>query len=213
MLFKHRRSLGKHNWHTAHLVRPVTSPRRLRGVFVTNRSLRPTESVRHTVAPRKGLKRRPFLGLLPGFAVPPAFLLHRNLKHAHYPLVPRLPRYGFGWAALASFHRQGPVHHRRPLPAKTLTSSYCFRSSTNRPRENQILGSEAQRFSLRLLFLPRIRFTAKSSAPLGSSCQSRLCSSARRLNPKPRRACFRALRLRSAPEIDSASLRLFPCYL
>ena len=55
-----------------------------------------------------------------------------------------------------------------------------------------------------------IRFTAKSSAPLGSSYQSRLCSSARRINPKPRRARFRALRLRSAPEIDSASLRSFP---
>jgi hypothetical protein len=30
------------------------------------------------------------------------------------------------------------------------------------------------------------------------------------INPKPRRARFRALRLRSAPEIDSASLRSFP---
>jgi len=38
------------------------------------------------------------------------------------------------------------------------------------------------RYSLRLVFLLHIiRFTAKSAAPLGSSCQSRLCSSARRL--------------------------------
>ena len=41
--------------------------------------------------------------------------------------------------------------------------------------------SQVQQFSLRLVFSSHIRFTAKSSAPLGSSCQSRLCSSARRI--------------------------------
>jgi hypothetical protein len=70
-----------------------------------------------------------------------------------------------------------------------------------------------QRFSLRLVVLPPIRFAAKSSAPVGSFCQSRLCSCARCINPKQRRARFRALRLRFAPEIDSASLRSFPRHL
>jgi hypothetical protein len=53
----------------------------------------------------------------------------------------------------------------------------------------------------------------QTATPVGSSCQSRLCSSARRysriaysnfldITPEPRRARFRALRLRSAPGID-----------
>ena len=74
------------------------------------------------------------------------------------------------------------------------------------PDKTKFSESQVKRYSLRLVFLPHIRFTAKSSAALGSFCQSRLCSSARRINLKPRRARFRALRLRSAPEIDSASL-------
>jgi len=48
-------------------------------------------------------------------------------------------------------------------------------------REKQIVWSQALRYSLRLVFHLHIRFTAKSSAPLGSFCQSRLCSSARRI--------------------------------
>jgi hypothetical protein len=55
------------------------------------------------------------------------------------------------------------------------------------------------RFSLRLVFLADIRFTAKSGATVGSSCQSRLCSSARRIHQT------RAV-LASAP-FGSATLR------
>jgi hypothetical protein len=49
------------------------------------------------------------------------------------------------------------------------------------PDKTKFSGSQVQRYSLRLVFLPHIRFTAKSAAPVGSSCQSRLCSSARRI--------------------------------
>jgi hypothetical protein len=98
----------------------------------------------------------------------------------------------------------GPDHQN------TLTSAYYSDIPINMLTENQILWAQVQRYSLRLVFLPHIRFTAKSRAPVGSSCQSRLCSSARRITPKSRRARFRALRLRSAPGIDSASLRSFP---
>jgi hypothetical protein len=70
------------------------------------------------------------------------------------------------------------------------------------------------RCSLRLIFPPfHIRFMAKSRAPFGSFCQSRLCSSARRL-PQTRAVLASAPLplepapgLRCAPEIDSASLR------
>jgi hypothetical protein len=49
---------------------------------------------------------------------------------------------------------------------------------------------------------------AKSAAPVGSSCQSRLRSSARLINQN--RAVLASAPLGSAPEIDSASLRSLP---
>ena len=67
------------------------------------------------------------------------------------------------------------------------------------PDKTKFSGSQVQLYSLRLVFLPHIRFTAKSSAPVGSSCQSRLCSSARRI-PQDRAV------LASAP-LGSAPLR------
>jgi hypothetical protein len=98
------------------------------------------------------------------------------------------------------------------LPPNTLTSSYFFRHSNKHPRQNQILwvtSESGTAFGLSS-FLCYIRFTAESGAPVGSFCQSRLCSSARRI-PQNRAVLASApLRLRSAPEIDSASLRSFP---
>jgi hypothetical protein len=67
------------------------------------------------------------------------------------------------------------------------------------PKRTKFSGSQVQRYSLRLVLLSHIRFTAKSAAPVGSSCQSRLCSSARRI-PQNRAV------LASAPS-DSAPLR------
>ena len=68
------------------------------------------------------------------------------------------------------------------LPTNTLTSSYYFRHSNKHAQTKpNSLGHKRKRYSLRLVFLPRIRFTAKSGAPVGSFCQSRLCSSARRI--------------------------------
>jgi hypothetical protein len=54
-----------------------------------------------------------------------------------------------------------------------------FRHSNKHVQRSKFSWSQSQRYSLRLVFLPHIRFTAKSRAPVGSSCQSRLCSSAR----------------------------------
>jgi hypothetical protein len=65
------------------------------------------------------------------------------------------------------------------------------------PDKTKFSGSQVQRYSLRLVFLPLIRFTAKSAAPVGSSCQSRLCSSARRIPQN--RAVLASAPLGSAP--------------
>jgi hypothetical protein len=76
------------------------------------------------------------------------------------------------------------------------------------PDKTKFSGSQVQRYSLRLVFLPHIRFTAKSAAAVGSSCQSRLCSAARLINQN--RAALASAPLGSAPEMDSASLRSLP---
>jgi hypothetical protein len=86
----------------------------------------------------------------------------------------------------------------RALPRNTLTSSYYFRHSNKHAQTKpDFSGSQVQRYSLRLVFLPHIRFTAKSAAPVGSSCQSRLCSSARRIPQN--RAVLASAPLGSAP--------------
>jgi hypothetical protein len=95
------------------------------------------------------------------------------------------------------------------LPPNTLTSSYYFRHSNKYAQTKpSSQGHKRKRYSLRLVFLPHIRFTAKSGAPVGSPCQSRLCSSARLTNQN--RAVLSSAPLGSAPEIDSASLCSFP---
>ena len=84
------------------------------------------------------------------------------------------------------------------LPTNTLTSSYYFRHSNKHAQTKpNSLGHKRKRYSLRLVFLPRIRFTAKSGAPVGSFCQSRLCSSARRIPQN--RAVLASAPLGSAP--------------
>ena len=65
------------------------------------------------------------------------------------------------------------------------------------PDKTKFPGSQVQRYSLRLVFLPHIRFTAKSAAAVGSCCQSRLCSAARLINHN--RAVLASAPLGSAP--------------
>ena len=65
------------------------------------------------------------------------------------------------------------------------------------PDKTKFSGSQVQPYSLRLVFLAHIRFTAKSSAAVGSYCQSRLCSSARRIPQN--RAVLASAPLGSAP--------------
>ena len=73
----------------------------------------------------------------------------------------------------------------RPGGAITTASVLAMRPTLNHrsPLQPHSVSKLANsRCSLRLIFPPfHIRFMAKSRAPFGSFCQSRLCSSARRL--------------------------------
>jgi hypothetical protein len=93
------------------------------------------------LGPRKELKRRPFLGLHLGFAVPPAFLpIGTRVPTCALALGSRGCAVADGWGALVlsigrparlsslSQSNSGPIFTRlRALPPNTLTSSYYFR--------------------------------------------------------------------------------------
>ena len=98
----------------------------------------------------------------------------------------------------------------RDLPPNPLTSSYHFRHSNRHPQSkpnslgHRFSGTAFGRSSF-LTFVSRRRLSCGRlllSIPLVQLCAAH--------NPKLHRARFRALRLRSAPVIDSASLRSFP---
>jgi hypothetical protein len=76
-------------------------------------------------------------------------------------------------------------------PESRTPLAHCFLAESSGPSVRVY-----QRYSLRLV-LPHIRFTAKSRAPVGSPCQSRLCSSARRIPQN--RAVLASAPLGSAP--------------
>jgi len=99
---------------------------------------------RERLPPRKGLKRRPFLGLHPGFAVPPSVSSQSELpgRHAHSLGIAVSSAVADGWGALAlsigkapSIVVTEPIQLRsdftrlRALPPDTLTSSHYFRHS------------------------------------------------------------------------------------
>jgi hypothetical protein len=104
----------------------------------------------------------------------------------------------------SDFTRLHPSHQTR-LPALTTSDI-----PTNMPRENQILR------------VTSLAVQPSAGLPSSHSFHGEVCRSGRLLlsipllqlcaahTPKPGRARFRALRLRSAPEIDSASLRSVP---
>ena len=69
-----------------------------------------------------------------------------------------------------------PDHWSEGEPAVEVSAKPSFITKLN--KQTRLFS----RHSLRLIFPPfHIRFMAKSRAPFGSFCQSRLCSSARRL--------------------------------
>ena len=168
------------------------------------------------LAPRKGLKRRPFLGLHPGFAVPPAFLpIGTRLPTCALALGSRGYAVADGRGALVlsigktrsiwrhsanptsvRFHafRRSPTKHTDELLLLPTFQQAC-------PDKTRFSGSQAKAVQ-RLAGLPSLHsFQAEVWRSVGSFCQFRLCSSARRI-PQNRAvlasAPFRAP-LRSGP--------------
>ena len=172
----------------------------------------------------RSLKTRPFLGLYPGFAVPPAFLpMVLECRHAHSLWVAVGCAVADGWVALVlsigkarSIVVTEPIQLRSDftrlldLPPNILTNSYYFRHYNKHAQTKP--NSLGHRFSGTAFgWSSFFTFVSRRSLPLRRLLLSIPLVQLRAAHkPKPRRARFRALRLRSAPEIDSASLRSFP---
>ena len=112
----------------------------------------------HGLRRGRNSKRRPFLGLHPGVAVPPSVSANRN-SSADMPLAlgSRGCAVADSWGALAlSIERAArlsslPIQLRsdftrlRALPPNTLTSSYYYRNSNKHAEKTKFSGSEVQR--------------------------------------------------------------------
>jgi hypothetical protein len=140
-----------------------------------------TESVvlRHGLRRGRNSKGRPFLGLHPGFSGAPQRSCQSELGRCRaQPL----------WVGGRGIVVTEPIQLRFDLrvyarPPTKQTDELLLLPTFQQacPEKTKFSQSQLQRCSLRLVFLSHIRFTAKSRAPVGSSCQSRLCSSARRI--------------------------------
>jgi hypothetical protein len=134
---------------------------------------------------------------------------------------------GCGWLGCTRpFHRKGPLdcrHRANPTPVRF----HAFtRPPINHTDELLLLPTFQQTCPDKTKFwVTGSAVQPSAGLPSSHSFHGEVCRSGRLLlsiplvqlraahKPKPRRARFRALRLRSAPEIDSASLRSFPCQL
>src|SRR5260370_36385215 len=114
------------------------------------------------------------LGLHPGFAVPQRFCQSElERRHAQSLWVAVGCAVADGWGALVlSIGKAGSIVVTEPIqlrsdftrlrarPPNTLTSSYYFRHSNKTcPERTKFFGSQVQRYSLRLVFLPQGRKT------------------------------------------------------
>jgi hypothetical protein len=180
----------------------------------------PTESVRHMASPRKGLKRRPLLGLHPGFSEPEG-------RHSRAPQHSVLAQFQMWLVRTRRFLWQGRLNCRsRVSQSKFGPISRVYALDVEHADNFLILPTFPQTSPEKTKF-SRYRVSGSAVQPSArlpsshsfhgevSSCSLlllsislvQLCAAA---YPKPRRARFRALRLRYAPEIDSPSLRSFP---
>jgi hypothetical protein len=171
-----------------------------------------TESVvlRHGLRRGRNSKAVPSSDSIPASAAAPSGPANRNSGAAVRN------RSGSAAAALSSLNQSNfwfDLLFTRALPPNTLTSSYyCRHSNKHARRKPNSLGHNfsgaAFGWSSFLTFVSRRSLPLQSAPPVNPAC-----AALRGAYPKPRRARFRALRLRSAPEIDSASLRSFPRHL
>ena len=119
---------------------------------------RTTKQIATRLAPRKGLKCRPFLGLHPASRCPRSLFSNRNsVPTCAVALGTRRLRV-CGWLGCTRpFHREGPAQFSSlsqpnsgpispvyPLPPNTLTSSYYLRYSNRHEEQNKFAGSQVQ---------------------------------------------------------------------
>ena len=144
---------------------------------------------RHGLRRGRDSKRRPFLGLHPGFAVPPAFLpIGTRVPPCALALGSRRLR-GCGWLGCTRpFHRKArsivvtePIQLRsdftrlRALPPNTLTSSYYFRHSNKhaQTKPNSLghrFSGTAFGWSSFLTFVSRRSLPLRSAPPVNPAC-------------------------------------------
>jgi len=180
--------------------------------------------LRHGLRRGRNSKAVPSSDSIPASPCPPAFLpIGTRVPPCAVALGSRRLR-GCGWlgALVLSIGKARSIVVTEPIqlrfdftrlrarPSNTLTSSYHFRhSNKHAQRQPNSLGhgfsGTAFGWSSFLTFVSRRSLPLRSAPPVNPAC-----AALRGAYPKPRRARFRALRLRSAPEIDSASLRSFP---
>jgi hypothetical protein len=151
---------------------------------------RTTKRVATGLAPRKELKRRPFLGLHPGFAVPPALLPIAT------SVPPRTLALGSRRLRMAGVHssfpserpsrlssliqsNSGPISRVYPLPPNTLTSSYyCRHSNKHAQTKPNSLGlrfsGAAFGWSSFLTFVSRRSLALRSAPPVNPACAALL---------------------------------------
>jgi hypothetical protein len=136
---------------------------------------RTTKRIATGLAPRKELKRRPFLGLHPGFAVLPQLFSQSELqcRHEHSLWLAVGRAVADGWGALVlSIGKALPIvviepiqlrsdFTRYPLPPNTLPSSYYFRHSNKHAAKNKFAGSQFQRKGCFAFVLPRMMQTGE----------------------------------------------------
>jgi hypothetical protein len=127
-------------------------------------------------------KRRPFLGLHPGFAVPPSVSASElKCRHAHSLSVAVGSAVADGWGVLVPSIGKDPLicrlsgnptpvrfHAFTCPPIRHTDELFPLPFQQTCPDKTKFSRSQVQLYSLRLIFLPHIRFTAKSRAPVGS---------------------------------------------
>jgi hypothetical protein len=172
------------------------------------------------LAPKKGLKRRPFLGLIPASPSPPAFLpIRTRAPTCALALGSRGCAVADGWGAFAlsigmparlpslSQSNSAPIFARLRAPRQThellLLPTFQQTCQTKQNSLSRRFSGTAFGWSSFLTFASRQSLQLRSAPTVNPACAVLRGA----YPPKPRCAHFRALRLRS--EIDSASLRFF----
>ena len=165
--------------------------------------------MRHSLRRGRDSNAVPSSDSIPASPCPPAFLPIRTRVPTHALTMGSRRLRGCGWPGCTRpFLRKArsivvtePIQlpfHAFTCPSTKHTDEFLLLPTFQQtcPDKTKFSGSGSA-VQPWLIFLLQIRFKAKSAAPVGSSCQSRLCSSARRIPQN--RAVLASAPLGSAP--------------